>query len=56
MSHDFDNYAERAEEALYRLPGNDDEENRYYVARGQGWAVLALAAAVQELAEARRRS
>lgn len=44
----FNSYADLAEQSLYNV---DDEAE---LQRGQGWALLALAAAVKELAEAQQ--
>jgi hypothetical protein len=43
-------YLELAEQNLYHL-ADDSEERAEYISRGQGWATLALAAAIAELAE-----
>ncbi len=48
----YDNYRELAKQTLYSSPSRDDEERQKMIETGQGWATLALAAAIHELAEA----
>lgn len=55
MVNDFEGYARLAQDDLYSLAQTDGEDVRAeQIAKGQAWALLALAAAVHELAEAQR--